>query len=157
MPAVGLAQLEGARLEDVYSPFPEGGGGSGTTTSEPLGITEPAPRGGWGSPVSDPGSPQEGFSPTRAKERRSAIAFGGGGAAMAALSKEQGRRRSRRDIPEPDFVVSTEFLHRREGQAIILVISNLRVLCVRAYLSRNGGIGGNGSGIGGRGMTGGTG
>lgn len=67
------------------SPFPEGVGG-GTAVDERFGITEPTPRGGWGSPVSDPGSPQEGGSPTRARGGRGSIAFGGGGG-VAALPK----------------------------------------------------------------------
>lgn len=56
-------------------------------------------------------------------------------------------------------MVSTEFLHLRQGQAIILVISNRRVLCVKASL-RGGGSGGSGGGMGGMsggGMTGGGG
>lgn len=57
-------------------------------------------------------------------------------------------------------MVSTEFLHRRGGQAIILVISNLRVICVKAYLRGGSGSGGGGSGMSGMsggGMTGGSG
>ncbi|CAN0462428.1 unnamed protein product, partial [Hapterophycus canaliculatus] len=99
-------------------------------------------------------------SPTRNKGGRSSVVFGGGGGGggggMAAPPKENGRRRSRRDIPQADFVVSTEFLHRRRGQTTILVISNLRVLCVKASL-RGGGSGAS-SGMGGMsagGMTGG--
>lgn len=53
-------------------------------------------------------------------------------------------------------MVSTEFLHMRQGKAIILVISNLRVLCVKAYL-RGGGSGGSGGAMSGGGMTGGGG
>lgn len=54
-----------------------------------------------------------------------------------------GRRRSRQNVIEPDFVVSTEFLPRSRTEAIILVISNRRFLCVRAYV-RGGGGGGSG-------------
>lgn len=67
------------------SPFPEGGGG--TAADERFGITEPTFRGGWGSPVSDPGSPQEGVSPTRARGGRGAVAFGGGKAALPKVCK----------------------------------------------------------------------
>lgn len=67
--------------------------------------------------------------------------------------QETGRRRSRRDVHEPDFVVSTEFLPRSGGEAVILVISNRRVLCVRACLcgggTSSGGSGGGGGGGGG--------
>lgn len=58
------------------SPFPEGGGGA--AADDRFGIMEPTSRGGYGSPVSDPGSPQEGVSPTRAKGARGSVAFGGG-------------------------------------------------------------------------------
>ena len=57
-------------------------------------------------------------------------------------------------------MVSTEFIYRSAGQAIILVISNLRVLKVKAYIRGGGGSGGSGSGMGGMtgaGMTGGGG
>lgn len=79
---------------------------------------------------------------------------------LPCASQETGRRRSRRDVLEPDFVVSTEILYRRAGQAIILVVSNLRVLCVKAYLRGGGGSGGGGSNMNGMsagGMTGGSG
>lgn len=89
VPPSGLPQLDGAKLdnESVHSfigpsPFPEGAGSS-TVADENFGITEPVPRGGWGSPVSDPGSPQEGVSPTRTKGGRGSVAFGGGGGATA--------------------------------------------------------------------------
>lgn len=71
--------------------------------------------------------------------------------------QETGRRRSRRDVREPDFVVSTEFLPRSGGEAIILVISNRRVLCVRANLQGGGSASGGGGGGGSAGSGGGGG
>lgn len=67
-----------------------------------------------------------------------------------ADAQDIGRRRSRNMVPEPDFVVSAEILPRSRGEAIILVISDRRVLCVRAYLrGGSGGGGGEWSGTGG--------
>lgn len=88
----GVPQLDGAKQdnESMYSfigpsPLLEGTVG-GTTADENFGITEPT-RGGWGSPVSDPGSPQEGVSPTRARGGRGSIAVGSGGGGVVAPPK----------------------------------------------------------------------
>lgn len=81
----GLPQLDSTRADESNypmfsfsgaSPFQEG---IGTTADERFGIVEPTSRGGWGSPVSDPGSPQESVSPTRGRGGRSSVVFGGGG------------------------------------------------------------------------------
>lgn len=85
IPPPGLPQLESTRLdESIYpmfsfagaSPFQEGGASAG---DDRFGIAEPTSRGGCGSPVSDPGSPQESVSPTRGKGGRSSVVFSGGG------------------------------------------------------------------------------
>ena len=72
------------------SPFPEGGGAAAAGGEDQFGLTEQSTsRGGWVSPGSDAGSPQEGASPTRARGRKGSVAFGGGagGGGMAALPK----------------------------------------------------------------------
>ncbi|CAM9342914.1 unnamed protein product, partial [Sphacelaria rigidula] len=120
------------------SPFP----GAGGTDDNLDGSVVGAGGRGWASPSSEPGSPEA--SPARTRTRASGSGITGtGGVSMLVQPKDYGRRRSRQSIFEPDFVVSTEFLPRSRTEAVILVISNRRFLCVRAYV-RGGSGGGSG-------------